>query len=151
MRAVADVAAGVVHASVDIKAPVERVYRALTDGKQLAQWWGQPDMYKTFDWVLDLRPGGQWSAQVLGADGARQEVRGQFLVVEPPHLIVMTWSPSWEGYTTTTIRYELSATASGTRVKVVHSGFATPEACEGHANGWNRVLGWLESKIEIIS
>lgn len=145
MRAVADVSAGVVHASVEVAAPPERVFRALTDPVQLAAWWGAPDQYRTHDWRLDLRAGAEWSCKAKSATGDQSTVHGRILAVEPPTLLVLTWNPSWEPPGETTIRYELSPIATGTRVVVRHSGFARAESCQGHAQGWDRVLGWLAS------
>ena len=45
---------------VQIAAPRERVFRALTDPAQLMQWWGQKGMYHHTRWTADLRPGGAW-------------------------------------------------------------------------------------------
>jgi uncharacterized protein YndB with AHSA1/START domain len=144
ISSLADVARGTVHAVVEIAAPPEKVFRALTDPRQLAAWWGA-DLYRTYDWQVDLRAGGQWSCQVDNPRTGPASVRGEYLEVEPPHTIVCTWSPSWENFATTTIRYELQATGKGTRLKVTHSGFDNPAACESHAKGWELVLGWLGS------
>ncbi len=43
MTAVADVQAGLVRATVDIAAPPEAVFRALTEPGELARWWGSAD------------------------------------------------------------------------------------------------------------
>src|SRR6185295_8410074 len=43
-----------------------------------------------------------------------------------------------------TIRYQLDPIPNGTRVTVRHEGFGDRvQSCESHANGWERVLGWL--------
>jgi uncharacterized protein YndB with AHSA1/START domain len=148
MRAVADVQAGVVKGDVDIAAPVEAVFHALTDPAELAAWWGSPDAYRTHSWRIDLRVGGRWSCEAVNAkDGHLSQVRGEYLTVEPPRLLVFTWEPSWEDYARTTIRYDLSPTAVGTRLLVTHSGFATARAAEDHGKGWDRVLAWLTSRL----
>ena len=46
-RAVADVTAGTILAQVDISAPVERVFAALTRGDEIIKWWGSDDLYRT--------------------------------------------------------------------------------------------------------
>lgn len=142
MRAVADVTRGVVRATVDIEAPPAAVFDALTQPDQLASWWGG-DRYRTYDWQMDLRVGGAWSVKADAPDGL-QTVYGEILELEPPHHLTYTWHASWDGHARTVVRFELAAMASGTRVTVVHDGFAgRPEACEGHAAGWDLVLGWL--------
>ena len=97
MTAVADAQAGTVHATVEIAATPDAVFRALTDPDELPRWWGSPDLYRTHDWKLDLRPGGKWSCQARSAQGTG-EVRGEVLAVEPPPLLEYTWEPSWEEY-----------------------------------------------------
>ncbi|UJR82372.1 SRPBCC family protein [Sandaracinus amylolyticus] len=142
MRSIADVTTGTVRAVVEIDAPPADVFAALTEPEQLALWWGG-DLYRTYDWQMDLRPGGAWSVKTEGRQG-HSEVRGEILEVDPPHALTLTWQASWDGFARTTIRYRLDAVSSGTRVTVVHDGFAgRPEQCENHAQGWDLVLGWL--------
>ncbi len=145
MSAVADYAAGVIHASIDIDAPADAVWEALTQPAQLASWWGSTDTYRTFDWQIDLRPGGKWSSQAVNVDGSQPgRVHGEYLEVQPPRLLVYTWIPSWDNFAETLIRVELTASARGTHVKVRHSGFAERVASgAAHAEGWKRVLVWL--------
>lgn len=145
MSVVGDLGARTVRADLLLAAPPERVYRALTDPARLARWWGSSEHYRTFDWKLDLRPGGQWSCQVDNPARPGQSVRGEYRVVEPPRLLEYTWSPSWEGFATSLIRIELVAEGAGTRLRLHHGGFATEEACRGHAAGWELVLGWLSA------
>jgi uncharacterized protein YndB with AHSA1/START domain len=58
---------------------------------------------------------------------------------------VQTWKPDWDGGNVTTIHYQLEPIGNdGTRVVVRHEGFgARAQSCAGHAEGWERVLGWL--------
>lgn len=145
MSALSDFQAGTIHASIDIDAAPEVVWDALTDPAQLASWWGSPDAYRTFDWEVDLRPGGKWSSKSERTDGTeRGLVHGEYLRVERPHLLELTWLASWDGFAETVIRMELTATPTGTRVKVRHTGFAERLASgAGHSEGWKLVLGWL--------
>ena len=143
--AVADVTQGVIHAVIDIAAPPERVFAALTSPEQLASWWGSADTYRTHDWQLDVRPGGAWSCFATNVTGGpATRVEGVYTVVDPPRVLEHTWKPAWEQGHETVVRYELEPISTGTRVKVVHRGFGDRvDACRGHADGWNRVLGWL--------
>jgi len=143
MSVVADFGSMTVHADLLLAAPCERVYRALTDPARLAQWWGSPERYRTFDWKLDLRPGGRWSCQVDDPARPGQSVRGEYRVVEPPRALEYTWCPSWEGFATTLVRIDLEVEGAGTRLRLRHTGFATAAACQGHGAGWELVLGWL--------
>jgi uncharacterized protein YndB with AHSA1/START domain len=147
--AVADLAEGTIHASIEIVATPEAVYDAMVEPEQLAAWWGSPDTYRTSNWQVDLRPGGEWSASAKGVtDGRSGMVRGRYVELERPRLLVYTWQPSWDDFAETTIRVELTATRTGTRVRVTHSGFGDRLAsATGHTQGWRRVLGWLDDHL----
>jgi uncharacterized protein YndB with AHSA1/START domain len=148
MRALANVDAGVVKAEIEIDAPRERVFRSLTDPAELAAWWGSDAMYRTYDWTIDLRPGGRWSARARGADGSEMTVDGEYLEVEPPRRLVYTWRPSWDDYAVTTVRFDLEMTATGTRVLVTHTGFGDrTTAALGTGEGWRRILEWLAEHV----
>ncbi len=142
-RALADLAEGSVLAVVEIAAPPERVFRALSSA-EIASWWGSPDTYRTTRWNGELRPGGKWLAEGVGADGQAFSVGGEFLQVDPPRLLKHTWVAPWDGNHSTIVTYLLDAVPGGTRVTLRHTGFAgRPESCNAHAEGWASVLGWL--------
>jgi len=143
-RAIADVAAGTILAQVDIAAPVERVYAALTRGDEIVKWWGSDELYRTTAWTSELRPHGAWKATGVGADGTPFTVSGEYLVVEPPHRVTFTWKPEWDGGHVSTVTYRLEPTPGGTRLVLRHDGFTDrPDSCRGHTQGWERVLTWL--------
>lgn len=132
-----------------ISAPPERVFQALTDPKQVVQWWGQGGLYRTTESRVDLRPGGSWRSAGVNAEGERFHVEGEYREVDIPKLIVYTWRKSWMPHVETVVRIELTPEGSGTRVLVQHSGFAgIPDAARDHGNGWMRVLGWMQAFIE---
>ena len=142
-RAVADLSEGMILATVDILAPPERVFRALAS-EELVNWWGSDDTYRTTKWSGDLRVGGGWRTDGIGRDGKPFSVGGEFLEVDPPRKLVQTWRADWDAGNLTTITYRLEPIAGGTRLTVKHTGFAgRSQSCEAHAEGWERVLGWL--------
>ena len=146
MTAVADVKARTVHATVELAAAPDAVFRALTDPDELARWWGSPELYQTHDWKLDLRPGGKWSCQARSVEGTG-EVRGEVLAVDPPRLLEVTWEPSWEEYKRSIIRYTLDKVPGGTRLSLFHRQLPSEASTDGHADGWTRVLGWLVQRL----
>lgn len=140
--AIADTSEGIVLARVEIEAPPERVWKAITTD-ELTRWWGSPEMYRTTKHAIDLRAGGAWKSEGSGADGAPFHVGGEVLEVDAPRKLVQTWKPSWEQGPASTVTWLLEPIEIGTRVTVRHTGFADPTSCMHHANGWERVLGWL--------
>jgi uncharacterized protein YndB with AHSA1/START domain len=63
-RAVADLAEGLVLASVDVAAAPERVFQALAS-KEITEWWVRPGVFDTREWTGDVRG---WSLASVGHD-----------------------------------------------------------------------------------
>jgi uncharacterized protein YndB with AHSA1/START domain len=69
--------------------------------------------------------------------------------VDPPRLVSYTWVASWSGPLKTLVRWELEAASGGTLVRLRHSGFAeAPVSVQGHYEGWQRVIGWMQAFVE---
>lgn len=142
-RAVADLSRGTILATVEIKSAPERVFRAITT-EEVTRWWGSAETYRTTEWTADLRPGGAWRAAGKGSDGNPFVVGGEFVEIDPPRRLVMTWRADWDAGNVTRVTYQLEPTGSGTRLTLWHEGFAgRPQACQGHTVGWELVLGFL--------
>ena len=149
-------------AEVFIAAPPERVFQAITDPKQMPLWWGQQGVYRVTEWKADLRPGGRWQSDGVGADGTSFRVEGEYLEVDPPRLLVHTWIASYSGTMKTVVRWELERrevhglqgpgpkkVGTGTFVKIRHEGFAGNLAqAKSHGDGGVRVLGWMQAFVE---
>jgi len=147
-RAVADLEEGTILVVAEIKAPPERVYRALTTAEEITRWWGSPEIYRLTEWAGDLRPSGRWRAVGASADGSRFRVEGEFVELVPARLLVQTWKPDWDGGNVTTITIRLAPVEGGTRLTLWHKGFAgRPDSCREHAEGWERVLNWLRHYV----
>jgi uncharacterized protein YndB with AHSA1/START domain/uncharacterized protein YciI len=142
-RAIADVTTGTILATVEIAAPPERVFRALTTD-DITKWWGSPELYRTTAFTGDVRPGGRWRSDGVGADGKAFSVEGEYREIDPPRKLVQTWKAAWDGGNETTITYRLEAIEGGTRLTLRHDGFGgRADSCRGHGEGWQRVFGWL--------
>jgi uncharacterized protein YndB with AHSA1/START domain len=149
-------------AEIFVAAPPARVFEAITDPKQVPQWWGQQGMYRITEWKGDLRTGGKWSSVGTGADGTSFRVDGEYLEVDPPRLLVHTWIPSWISNLKTVVRWELEPrdvhglqhsgpkkSGTGTLVRLRHQGFAgAPKSAFDHSQGWTRVLAWMQGFVE---
>jgi len=140
--AIADSAEGIVMARVEIAATPERVFRAITTD-EVTKWWGSPEMYRTTAFTADLRPGGAWRSEGVGADGSAFHVSGEVLEIDPPKKFVQTWKPSWENAPPTTITWRLEPSPIGTVLTIRHVGFVDPRMCMHHADGWERIFNWL--------
>lgn len=133
---------------IEIDAPPERVFRALTEPEELCTWGSEEDRYETTSAEIDLRPGGRYRLRGSSARQGTFEVTGTYRVVEPPERLVYTWTPDWqEEARDSVVDITLVPTGSGTRVRVVHTGFATEDARDEHAGGWPTVLSGLNSHV----
>lgn len=69
-----------------INAPRDSVFDAWTDPEQLPAWFGPKGMtIKTH--AIDIREGGSWRFDMIGADDARYDNRMTFLTIDRPRLI----------------------------------------------------------------
>ncbi|MFQ5737422.1 MAG: SRPBCC domain-containing protein [Acidobacteriota bacterium] len=132
---------------VEIEAPPESVFRALTTPDQLTDWWGDDSVYRSDSWIVDLRVGGRYLSQGKNADGRPFEVSGEYLEIDPPRRLSFSWKPSWEEMgPATVVVFDLKPVETGTRLTMTHGGFAGyPEAFKNHSQGWPLVLGWLKN------
>jgi uncharacterized protein YndB with AHSA1/START domain len=138
-------------ATVDIAAPPERVFRALTT-EETERWWGSPSVYRVTDWKADVRVGGLWSLIVRLPDGSVLPASGRFLEIDTPSKIVQTRKYDWDcpvlGRRDTIVTYRLDPIKEGTRMTVRHDGFVgLKEPAYEHAAGWERFLGWLTAYL----
>ena len=133
-RAVADVAEGLIVATVEIAAAPERVFRALAS-KDIVDWWGRAGVFNTTEWTGDVRVGGHWRASGI-ARGEPYVLEGEFLEVDPPRKLVHTWKRSGTPDPATTVTYVLEPLEGGTRITLRHSGLGSGEACKNVGAGW---------------
>jgi len=73
----------------EFDAPRERVWKAWTEAKHMAQWWG-PHHFTNPVCEMDVRPGGAWRIVMRGPDGADHPAKGVYREVVPPARLVFT-------------------------------------------------------------
>jgi uncharacterized protein YndB with AHSA1/START domain len=142
-------------AEIDIAAPPGRVFEALTDPDQLLRWFTDASCPVKF-WRMDARLGGSYSYATekgnLVVNGVDEfKCHGEITEMDPPRLLVYTWISNWhlDPRRKTVVRWELMPTATGTHVKVTHSGLAQePEARKDYSGGWAGVVEQLKAFAE---
>jgi uncharacterized protein YndB with AHSA1/START domain len=133
-RAVADVSDGSIVASVEVARPPERVFQALTS-RDIVEWWVNPGVFDTREWIGDVRVGGRWSASGI-ARGAPYTLEGEFLEVDPPRKLVQTWHRVGMPGAPSTVTYLLEAIDGGTRLTVRHTGITATDQRSNVGAGW---------------
>jgi uncharacterized protein YndB with AHSA1/START domain len=76
--------------TVVLDAPRELVFKAYTDPKLFAQWWG-PHRYENRIEKFESRPGGSWRVVQVGEDGGEHAFRGVNHDVVAPERICQTF------------------------------------------------------------
>lgn len=122
-----------VTASVHVAADPEVVFEYFTRPEAMVRWIGE---YA----VLDPSPGGEFTLDIGGV-----AVRGQYLEIDPPHRLVISWGHAGSQLLppgASTLEIRLEPHAGGTTVQIIHSGLPEPEAVE-HRDGWRHFLARL--------
>jgi uncharacterized protein YndB with AHSA1/START domain len=133
-RAAADLSEGHIVASVEVQAPPERVFRALTSS-EITDWWVRPGVFDTREWTVDLQVGGAWRASGVG-NGRPYVLEGEFLEIDEPRKLAHTWRAAGAPGLATTVSYLLEPLEGATRVTLHHFGIASRDTCIATCIGW---------------
>jgi uncharacterized protein YndB with AHSA1/START domain len=140
--------------TIEIKAPPERVWRALTTTAELSAW---------FQMTIEgeIAPGNQVWMTTTHPGYAGQRFRVWFVEMTPPRRFVWQWHPGAVDPTVdysreprTTVTFTLEPTAAGTRLSVAETGFdelsleRRAKVYSDNSQGWAEVLGWLQRYAE---
>ncbi len=136
-------------------APRELVFRAFTDQRHVAEWWG-PNAFTITIREMDVRPGGVWRFVMHGPDGTDYDNRIRFReVLEPERLVFEHGSddPSDPGFEVT-VTFDAEGDKTRLTMRQLH---ATAEARdhvvrEYHAiemgnQSLDRLAGYLAGRL----
>jgi len=104
---------------IEIAAPPDRIFQALTTREQALQW-GANEAFQMTRWEMDPQVGGVWRFTSLEAETSREyEHHGKITEFDPPRLLAYTWFAKFHKDPShpTLVRWELTPTSTGTRVK----------------------------------
>ena len=119
--------------SIEIEAPPEVVFAHLVTSEGMLAWMGQHA-------VLDARPGGVFAVDIEG-----NPIRGEYLEVDPPHAVVISWGVLGNELLpagSSRVEFRLTPIAAGTRLDLTHTGLPAVEQPK-HAAGWAHYLARL--------
>ena len=133
--------------------PRERVWKAWTDPKQLAMWWG-PGGFTNPVCELDLRPGGALRIDMRGPDGVVYPMVGVYREIVAPERLVFTASaldaerrPLFEVLNTVSFAEQGSKTRLTVQARVLTRSADADSYLEGMEPGWSQTLDRLAEHI----
>jgi uncharacterized protein YndB with AHSA1/START domain len=132
-----------------VSAPLEVVFRAWTDAKQLAEWWG-PKGFTNPVCEADARVGGAIRIHMRAPDGVVYPMTGRYVQIDRPHRLVFATAaldtegkPMFEILNTVTF----TTVAGGTEIALVAQVTSTtpdaPRYLSGMSMGWSQSLDRL--------
>jgi uncharacterized protein YndB with AHSA1/START domain len=140
--------------TIELKAPLDRVWRALTDAEQFGEW---------FRVKLDgpFVPGEEATGKVLYPGFEHVVWRARVVAVEPMTRFVFTWHPfaidpkvDYDQEPPTTVEFRLEPTSTGVRMTVTETGFdALPphrreESFPRNERGWTTQAQNIRDYVE---
>ena len=136
-----------------VSASPEIVFRAWTDARQLAEWWG-PKGFTNPVCEADARVGGAIRIDMCAPDGVIYPMTGQFVQIDRPHRLVFKTAaldgegkPMFEVLNTVTF----TAVAGGTEIALVAQVTSTtpdaPRYLSGMSMGWSQSLDRLGALV----
>jgi uncharacterized protein YndB with AHSA1/START domain len=123
------------------------VYEAWTRPEMLARWWG-PHHTRVESAEVDARVGGRFRVVLVEDNGARHEVSGTYIEVEPARRLVFTWNwadapPERESR----VSVSFSLVPEGTELTLIHDRFADADTATRHRRGWTESLERLTARF----
>ncbi len=138
-----------------INAPRERVWKAWTDPKQVAKWWG-PKGFTIPVCEMDVRPGGRILIHMSGF-GMLATMAGVFKEIVEPERLVFTSNAYFdtslskiliEGITTVTFADEAGKTRLTVHAAVLKAAPEATQALAGMNQGWTEQIDKLEEFVK---
>lgn len=122
-----------------IKAAPARVFAAWTQAEILAQWFG-PHHTRVAEAQVDARVDGGFRLQLEEDGGARHEISGRYLEIEPERRMVFTWAWASTPERESRVTVQFRPIDNGTEVTLTHDRFADSDTAMRHRRGWTESM-----------
>lgn len=132
-----------------LPAPRPAVFRALTEPRELAEWWG-PAGFTIPSVRSDLRPGGAYRIAMRPPEGDPFFLAGEFREVDPPNRLSYTfrWEDPDPEDRETVVTLSLRAIDDGSTELALDQGdFTTERRRSLHEDGWTESFDKLEGVL----
>jgi uncharacterized protein YndB with AHSA1/START domain len=128
-------------------ASAEEVFDAWTSPEVMRRWFHPGPDWETPEAEVDLRVGGKIRVVMRQPDGSEGGAGGEYVLIERPHRLAMTWTFDDHPDNPQRIELTFSQSEGSTTVLMVNSGIATDERYGSQERGWNGCLDQLERTI----
>ena len=140
--------------TIELAAPPDRVWKALTDPIEMAAW---------FRVTIEgpLTPGSEVWMTVAEAKHAGKRFRVRIVEMDAPRTFAWEWHPGaidpavdYSREPRTRVTFTLEPAAGGTRLRLSETGFTAVALARrakvfgDNSNGWTQVLAWFQSHVE---
>jgi uncharacterized protein YndB with AHSA1/START domain len=122
------------------------VFEALVSEDGIASWWGPHDE-PAISAKVDSRVNGSFRVRFRTADGRVHECTGQFLEIDKPSRVVLSWRWAEGGEpdevaanNTSRVEFRLRPIDTGTELTLIHSALETEVSARSHEGGWGGAL-----------
>jgi uncharacterized protein YndB with AHSA1/START domain len=127
------------------------VFEALVSADGIASWWG-PDDLPVLSAVADPRVGGSFCVRFRTVDGREHECAGEFLQIDRPTRVVMSWrwavgGTAAESGTVSRLEFRLRPIDTGTELTLLHSALSSEASARSHAEGWSGAVAKLQRQF----
>jgi uncharacterized protein YndB with AHSA1/START domain len=136
-----------------IAAPPELVFRAWTDPKHLAEWWG-PKGFTNPLCEADARVGGAIRIHMRAPNGVVYPMTGRFVEIDRPHRLVFVTAaideegePMFEVLNTVIFTRVDGGTEISLVARVTRTTPAAPQFLAGMSQGWSQSLDRLSAFV----
>jgi len=138
-------------------APRELVFKAWTETRHVAQWWG-PKGFTNPVCEMDVRAGGAIRIHMRAPDGVVYPMTGVFQEIAAPERLVFLCSAlddkgnsMFDVLSTVTFAEERGKTALTLQLRVIKATAAAPQYLKGMEMGWTQSLDRLGELLRSIS
>jgi uncharacterized protein YndB with AHSA1/START domain len=136
-----------------VAASPEVVFRAWTDAKHLAAWWG-PKGFTNPLCEADVRVGGAIRIDMCAPDGVIYPMTGRYVEIDRPHRLVFATAaiddegkPMFEVLNTVTFTAVGNGTEISLDARVTSMTPAAPQYLAGMSQGWSQSLDRLAALV----
>ncbi|HLJ53793.1 MAG TPA: SRPBCC domain-containing protein [Chthonomonadaceae bacterium] len=132
-----------------IDAPAEKIFRAWTDPAHIKNWFTPNEAVTMLSADVDAREGGSYRLTFVGPQRVPFSVTGVYRTVRPCSSLEFTWI--WDdpdlAVGETLVAVQLNPQGGSTELTLTHTLLPTPEAREGHTQGWTAILESLAANV----